>query len=62
MVPPRSPTAARRSSSLPRSHSVSRPTTGSAVSPNSVELASGSPASDRAASITAICMPKQIPR
>ena len=33
--------AARFSSSLPRSHSVMRPTTGSGVGPNSVELALG---------------------
>ena len=39
MVPPRSPLAARCSSSLPRSHSVIRPTTGSSQGPNSVELA-----------------------
>ena len=40
-MPPRSPSALRRSSSLPRSHSVIRPTTGSGVGPNSVELALG---------------------
>ena len=61
-MPPRSPSASRRSSSLPRIHSVIRPTTGSSVGPNSVELASGRPASERQASITAICMPKQMPK
>ena len=40
-MPPRSPSACRCSSSLPRSHSVIRPTTGSGVGPNSVELACG---------------------
>ena len=39
MVPPRSPCASRVSSSLPFTHSVIRPTIGSAVGPNSVELA-----------------------
>ena len=43
-MPPRSPPAARFSSSLPFSHSVIRPTTGSGVGPNSVELASAMPA------------------
>ena len=62
MVPPRSPLAARFSSSLPLSHSVIRPTTGSGVGPNSVELASAMPSRLRAASITAICMPKQMPK
>ena len=40
----------RRSSSLPRIHSVIRPTTGSSVGPNSVELASAKP-DQRAASL-----------
>ncbi len=62
MVPPRSPPASRRSISLPRAHSVSRPTTGSSHGPNSVDEASGRPARWRAASITAICMPKQMPK
>src|SRR3990170_4573867 len=50
MVPPRSPPCRRCSSSLPRIHSVMRPTTGSAVAPNSVELASLTPHKLRAAS------------
>ena len=49
-------------SSLPFIHSVIRPTTGSGVAPNSVELASSMPQRFRAASITAICMPKQMPK
>ena len=52
----------RRSIWLPRAHSVSSPTTGVSQGPNSVEDASGSPARLRAASITAICMPKQMPK
>jgi hypothetical protein len=47
---------------LPRIHSVSSPTTGSGQAPNSVELAPLMPARWRAASITAICMPKQMPK
>ena len=39
MVPPRSPLSLRFSSSLPRIHSVIRPTTGSSLGPNSVEPA-----------------------
>ena len=38
------------------------PTTGSLVSPNSVELASAIPAVFRAASMQAICMPRQMPK
>ena len=49
-------------SSLPFIHSVISPTTGSDVAPNSVELASSMPQRLRAASTTAICMPKQIPK
>src|ERR1700746_3506219 len=41
MVPPMSPLAFRRSSTLPRIHSVISPTTGSWQGPNSVELAPG---------------------
>jgi hypothetical protein len=62
MVPPRSPDALRFSSMLPFSHSVIRPTTGSEVSPNSVDDAFSMPASERAASMQAICMPKQMPK
>src|SRR6185295_16823141 len=62
MVPPRSPLFDRVSSSLPRSHSVIRPTSGSLVGPNSVEFASSMPTRLRAASMTAICMPKQMPK
>ena len=62
MVPPRSPPDSRRSSWLPRTHSVMSPITGSPQGPNSVLPASGSPARFRAASITAICMPKQMPK
>jgi hypothetical protein len=47
---------------LPRAHSVSKPTTGASHGPNSVEEASASPAWFRAASITAICIPKQMPK
>src|SRR5665213_238138 len=61
MVPPRSPFTARCSSALPFSHSVISPITGSDVAPNSVELASSMPQRLRAASSTAICMPKQMP-
>src|SRR5262245_6163850 len=50
------------SSSLPRIHSVIRPTTGSSVGPNSVEPALAMPTRSRAAWITAICIPKQIPK
>src|SRR6266568_4018102 len=62
MVPPRSPAFDRVSSSLPRSHSVIKPTSGSGVGPNSVELACSMPTRLRAASITAICIPKQMPK
>ena len=62
MVPPRSPPCRRFCSSLPLSHSVIRPTTGSGVGPNSVEFASAMPHRLRAASTTAICMPKQMPK
>src|SRR5712691_6883189 len=62
MVPPRSPSARRFSSALPLSHSVIRPTTGAEVGPNSVEFASSIPHRFRAASTTAICMPKQMPK
>src|SRR6266704_3364008 len=62
MVPPRSPAFDRFSSSLPRSHSVIRPTSGSGLGPNSVEFAASMPTRLRAASITAICMPKQMPK
>ena len=62
MVPPRSPPKPRFCSSLPFIHSVIRPTTGSRVA----RIRSSSPASMpqrfRAASITAICMPKQMPK
>src|SRR3954470_23347488 len=53
MVPPRSPAFVRFSSSLPRSHSVIKPTTSSAVGPNPVEFAASMPTRLRAASITA---------
>ena len=62
MVPPRSPAALRRSSALPRSHSVIRPTTACSQGPNSVDEAPLRPTRFRAASITAICMPKQMPK
>ena len=62
MVPPRSPPCWRSTRWLPWVHSVIRPTTGSSAGPNSVELALGKPARFRAASITAICMPKQMPK
>jgi hypothetical protein len=62
MVPPRSPLAVRRSRPLPLLHSVMSEITGSGVGPNSVEEAPLMPAMWRAASITAICMPKQMPK
>ena len=51
---PRDAARVRCRASIPSSD----PTTGWLVGPNSVELASVTPASERAASITAICMPK----
>ena len=63
MVPPRSPSDDRATSfSLPLVHSVIMPTIGSLVGPNSVELAALMPAVFRAASMQAICMPKQMPK
>src|SRR5580704_9385782 len=62
MVPPRSPVTPRFCSSLPFIHSVISPTIGSLVVPNSVEFAASMPHRLRAASITAICMPKQMPK
>ena len=49
-------------SASPAMRTVSRPTTGSGVGPNSVEDASFMPARLRAASMHAICMPKQMPK
>ena len=63
MVPPRSPPASRRSSMLPRIHSVIRPTTGSGARAELGRARAVRARRDaRAASITAICMPKQMPK
>ena len=56
------PRLLRSTFSLPLVHSVIRPTIGSLVGPNSVELAVLMPAVFRAASMQAICMPKQMPK
>ncbi len=62
MVPPRLSPAVRVTTVSPRVHSVISPMTGSAQGPNSVEFAPSSPARLRAVSITASCMPKQMPK
>ena len=63
MVPPRSLAVVAPLDARCRCiHSVISPTTGSAHGPNSVEPAPARPARLRAASITAICMPKQMPK
>ncbi len=62
MVPPRSCPSIRVTRSLPLTHSVISPTTGSLAGPNSVDEAPLTPATFRTASITAICIPKQMPK
>ena len=62
MVPPRPSPAPLCTVSPPQFHSVISPITGSSQGPNSVEPAAAIPATLRAVSITASCIPKQMPK